>query len=122
MVEDDVEVLNTTKAMLVGLGYQVLTAPNGQNALELYEQHQQEVGLVLTDVTMPGMDGIALSQALYQRNPTLKIITLTGYPLESSREPNIWRAQGIAEWLQKPVTLEQLGQTVNRLLRLEAQE
>jgi CheY-like chemotaxis protein len=104
-VEDDAAVLETTKAMLMRLGYQVLTATNGQNALELYEQYQAEIGLVLTDITMPDMDGTALSQILYQKTPTIKIIALTGYPLETSREASIWQAQGISDWLQKPVTL-----------------
>jgi len=122
VVEDDAAVLDTTKAMLMRLRYQVLTATNGQNALELYEQYQAEIGLVLTDITMPDMDGTALSQILHKKNPNLKIIALTGYPLETSREASVWQAQGISDWLQKPVTLEQLGQTVKRLLRLEGQE
>ena len=116
LVKDDGEVLNTTKAMLVGLGYQVLATGSGQDALTLFDQHHLRIGLVLTDVIMPDMDGVALSQALVQRNPTLNIVALTGYPLETSRQADTWQTKGIVDWLQKPVTLEQLGHTVRQFL------
>ena len=76
------------------------------------------IGLVLTDITMPDMDGIDLSKRLIQKNPNLKIIALTGYPLEADRQANRWQDGGIMDWLQKPVTLEQLGRTISRFLGL----
>jgi len=68
---------------------------------------------------MPDMDGLALSQTLHKRNPALKVVAITGYPLDTTREANEWRAQGIVDWLQKPLTLERLGSTLYRLLKNE---
>jgi CheY-like chemotaxis protein len=117
LVEDAPSVLKATKTMLEYLGYQVLTASNGRTALQMYEQHQSKIGLVLTDITMPDMDGLALSQTLHKRNPTLKVVAITGYPLDTTREAKEWQAQGIVDWLQKPLTLERLGSTLYRLLK-----
>jgi CheY-like chemotaxis protein len=116
IVEDNSSVLEISKAMLEHPGYRVLPAANGAGALQAYYQHKKEIGLVLTDITMPDMSGIELSQALHQENPHLKIIALTGYPLDNDQNAKNWHAHGIIDWLQKPITLEQLAQTVSRLL------
>jgi len=116
VVEDNPTVLETSQAMLKYLGYKVLTATNGRHALEIYEKHHAEIGLVLTDITMPDMGGIPLSKALHQQNPTLRVVALTGYPLDSNREAKSWLAEGIVDWLQKPLSLETLAQKVSRWL------
>jgi len=118
LVEDDSDVLEVTQAMLEHLGYRVLTATNGRHALEIYDQHQAEIALVLTDVTMPEMGGVALSQTLQAKYPTIKVVALTGYPLEAESKDLL--AQGIVDWLQKPLNRHQLGQTISRSLKLEA--
>lgn len=107
LVEDDPSVLEVEQALLTSLGYQVFTATNGLKALELYQQHQVKFDLVLTDLTMPQMGGVALARALRQQDPTLKVVALSGYSLEA--EANNLRAQGLAGWLQKPLSVEQLA-------------
>ncbi len=115
VVEDDPTVLDVAQAMLERLGYRVLTAANGRKALAVHDQHQDDIALVLTDVTMPEMGGMALSRALRAKNPQVKIVAITGYPLEA--EDKEWLAQGIEAWLQKPLSFEQLAQTVSRALK-----
>ncbi|MBI1881174.1 MAG: GAF domain-containing protein, partial [Chloroflexi bacterium] len=118
VVEDDLAVLEVTQAMLEHLGYRVLTATNGRQALEVYNQYQDEIALVLTDVTMPEMGGVALSQTLQAKYPAIKVVALTGYPLEGEAKDLL--AQGIVDWQQKPLNRRQLGQTISRLLKPEA--
>jgi signal transduction histidine kinase/DNA-binding response OmpR family regulator len=120
LVEDDPAVLEVTQAMLEHLGYQVITASNGRQALEVYHQYQNKIALVLTDVTMPELGGIALSQNLRIKYPTVKVIALTGYSLES--EPDDLLNQGIIDWLQKPLNRHQLAQTISRSLRKEMKQ
>jgi CheY-like chemotaxis protein len=117
LVEDDITVLEVTKSILERLDYQVLTAPNGREALEMYDRRQDEIALVLTDVTMPDIGGMALAQALHKRNPAIKVVALTGYPLESEAKDLL--NQGIVDWLQKPLNLKQLAQVVNRFLKFD---
>jgi CheY-like chemotaxis protein len=114
LVEDNADVLQITTSMLKYLGYRVLTARNGQEALHLYGQYQPEIALVLTDMTMPEMGGAELTQALQQRNPGLKVVVLTGYPLGPKTKNPL--PAGITNWLQKPPKLEYLARVVNESL------
>ncbi len=111
-------VLGVTKSMLERLNYQVLTATDGQEALEVYDRRQDQIALVLTDVTMPETGGMALAQILRKRSSTIKVVALTGYPLEEEAEELL--AQGVVDWLQKPLNLKQLAQIVSRSLRLDS--
>jgi signal transduction histidine kinase len=114
LVEDNVDVLNITTAMLKYLGYRVLTATNGLEALAIYDQYGQDIALVLSDMTMPKMGGAELVQALHQRDPQVKVIILTGYPLglEEGQLP-----AGCVNWVQKPPMLKQLAQVMHRLIK-----
>jgi two-component system cell cycle sensor histidine kinase/response regulator CckA len=117
LVEDDLNVLEILKTILVRLGYQVLTAANGRAALEIYDQHQDKIALVLTDVRTPELDGLTLAQILHEHNPAIKVILLTGYSLDLDPEAVDLLPQGIVVgWLEKPVGIEPLAQIVNRAL------
>lgn len=117
LVEDDLAVLEVTRVMLENLGYRVITAPNGRHALEVYDQYHDEIALVLTDVTMPEMGGVVLAQSLQSKYPAIKVIVLTGYPLEAESKDLL--DQGIVDWLQKPLNRHQLAQTIRRSLKIE---
>ena len=65
------------------------------------------------------MGGVALSQTLHGKYPAIKVVALTGYPLEA--ELTHLLTQGIVDWLQKPLDRHQLGQTISRSLKLEKQ-
>lgn len=114
LVEDNLDVLNITTDMLKYLGYRVLTATNGLEALTIYDQYGPDIALVLSDMTMPKMGGVELIQGLQQRNPHVKVIILTGYPLglEGGQLPT-----GFISWVQKPPMLKQLAQVTHRLLK-----
>jgi GAF domain-containing protein/CheY-like chemotaxis protein len=117
LVEDDLAVLEVTRVMLENLGYRVITAPNGRQALEIYADHHDEIALVLTDMTMPEMGGVILAQSLQAKYPAIKVIALTGYPLEAESKELL--DQGIVDWLQKPLNRYQLAQTIRRSLTIE---
>ena len=96
------------------LGYRVLEAMNGQRALTMLEQCGEEVRLVVSDVVMPEMGGIALLHALRERKHEIGVVMLTGHML--GRELENLRAQGMIDWLHKPPQLEQLAKVVARAL------
>ena len=79
LVDDDEMLLMATGAMLQILGFTLLTAKDGVEALELYRQHQSEIRCVLTDLTMPRLDGWGLLTALRQLSPRLPVILASGY-------------------------------------------
>jgi CheY-like chemotaxis protein len=78
LVDDHIVLLRATQDVLEMSGYQVLSAANGREALLLFEQHQASLGLVITDLDMPDMDGVALMAALRAKNPQLKILMMSG--------------------------------------------
>ncbi len=114
MVEDDHTVLEIGTTMLGYLGYRALTATNGYEAISIYQQHQHNIAVVLTDITMPKMGGAELIMALRAQNPAVRIIAITGYPMQNDNKQFI--AEGNIDWLQKPLHLKTLAQAIQRIL------
>ena len=114
LVEDEPIVLEVCSITLEHLGYYVLTATNGQQALEIYARHQDDIALVVMDMVMPVMGGEELFEALRAFNPTVKAVITTGYPLHEEGKQLL--ARGILAWLQKPLNQTQLAHTIHRVL------
>jgi len=114
IVEDDQMAREATKAMLDHLGYRVLAATNGQEALKIYDRHQGNIDLIITDLTMPGLSGPDLAEALKSRNPAIKILIITGYSLEGQEQA--LAEQELVDWMPKPVSLKQLAHKVTQML------
>lgn len=114
IAEDDPNVLCTTRMMLEKLGYDVLTAINGADALRVYQAHRGRVDLVLTDTRMPVMDGLNLYEALAQIDPAVKVLLMSAYNVQEwITDPRINKMQGI---IQKPFSLDELIQAVQKAL------
>jgi PAS domain S-box-containing protein len=79
VVEDEEGVRTTTCRILESNGYRTLSAPDGSSAEAVFEAHQSEIDLLLTDVVMPGMSGKELVESLRARQPGLKAIYMSGY-------------------------------------------
>ena len=114
VVEDSVSTRKAIVESLELLNYRVLEATNGQEVLEVLEERGEEIALVLSDVVMPGMGGIALLHALREQGLAVQVVMLTGHPLENELED--LRAQGMIDWLPKPPGLEQLAEMVAQAL------
>jgi PAS domain S-box-containing protein len=114
LAEDTPQVLTLLRLMLERLGYRVLTATNGQEALRVYERHGDAIALVIADLVMPKVGGVALFQALRKRAPGIKVIILTGYLLQ--KEVLMLQAQGIAAVLPKPPECAVLAQVIHQAL------
>ena len=87
LVEDESLILLSLKIVLEDLDYQVITATNGHEALQLYQQHQDKIDLVITDKAMPGMDGLELLAALRTQSHDLKMVLMTEYALDIANAP-----------------------------------
>ncbi len=69
-------------------GYRVLLATSGKEALEVFEKHSKEICLLLTDILMPGMDGVQLVQNVRKLAPQLKVVFTSGYKPNFAAEAN----------------------------------
>jgi signal transduction histidine kinase/DNA-binding response OmpR family regulator len=115
LVEDDPSVRSSLKNALSSLGYRVLEASDGAEALELWKQHSAEIDLLLTDLVLPGgMTGRELSERLLLDDPGLKVIYSSGYSAEIVSK-HIPLEEGV-NFLAKPYEARKLAQTIrNRL-------
>jgi DNA-binding NtrC family response regulator len=118
LVEDEQVVLNLLKASLERLGYRVLAAADGDEALSVYQRYRDEVGVVVTDMVMPRMNGEQLIKALRTANPKIRVAVITGYPL--SGEARDLLVKGNIRWLQKPVRMVEVAELVQRSLQNNA--
>jgi signal transduction histidine kinase/FixJ family two-component response regulator len=117
-VDDEAALANLGKKMLERLGYVVTATTSAQAAIEAVRAQPDAFALVITDLTMPGMDGIKLGHQLQQLQPKLAMILATGYSgvLTAAKV----REQGFRELLNKPSTTRTLGETVYRVLNSTA--
>jgi CheY-like chemotaxis protein len=116
LVEDEADVRALARLSLQQLGYTVLEAPGGPEALVLCEQYPGSIHLLVTDVVMPGMSGRQLAEALLTRRPGLAVLYVSGYP-DDVLGPHGVRLEGV-HFLQKPYTLTSLGKKVREVLDL----
>ncbi len=112
LVEDHPALRTAGREVLERLGYRVLEAADGREALEVYAA--EPVDLVLTDVVMPGMGGAALVEALRQQNPDVKVVAITGYG--EDQEVKYIRQAGVLEVVRKPFEVEHLAEVIRRML------
>jgi CheY-like chemotaxis protein len=106
VVDDEPAVRIITQQTLEAYGYRAMVAADGMNAVTLYASHKTEIALVLTDLMMPGLDGPATIQVLWNMNPKLPIIAASGLSISSyaTRATSL----GVKYFLPKPYTAEAL--------------
>lgn len=113
LVEDEERLREISKRMLEALGYQVVTATDGKEALEAF-QAAERVDLVITDLVMPVMGGRELIQELRRLDQRAKALAITGYALTTQRAE--LREVGILDIIHKPFDVNSLGRTIRRIL------
>ncbi len=114
VVDDEPTVRAATSLLLERSAYRVLTAADGDEALDLFVKRRGEVRLVLTDLLMPGMAGVALVRALRDTAAGVRVIAMNGN-LGAAQRTEL-AALGVTEFLQKPCARSTLLQAVGRQL------
>ncbi len=118
IVDDDEYILHAVYLALESYGYSVLVANNGRTAVEVYEDHRDEIDLVLLDMSMPGMSGEETFRALREIRPDVSVLLTTGYaPDEAARK---FTETDLAGFLRKPYDTDTLAAKVKRLIAPEA--
>ena len=119
LVDDDAIVRVTLAEQLADEGYAILTAANGAEALLLLDAGEA-VDLMITDYSMPGIDGLALIKEAQQRRPALAAILLTGFVTNATKIAITGATSGRFSLLQKPATATALVERVTALLERAA--
>ncbi len=113
-VDDDEIILDVCERMLKRMGYRVVIAENGKDALNKFKSSNKTIDLLITDISMPYMTGIELAQKIFKLKPDIPVILFTGYKdvLISEKIKHI----GIHEILTKPFTQKELEDCIIRSL------
>jgi len=114
LVDDEPKVLDICERFLKSLGYSVLTATNGFQALETYEKNKAIIDAVVIDMIMPGMNGKELFTRLRAIQPSLKALVSTGYSVEG--EVSDLMTRGCKGYVQKPFSIRVLAKEIRRIL------
>ncbi len=114
VVEDDELVRGITVRSLRALGYRILLAEDGEDALRVVDNHSGDIDLVVTDVAMPRMGGPELAEQLTARNPRVKVLFVSGYSEQELTE-RMALAQNRA-FLDKPFTASMLARKLREML------
>ncbi|MCP4359981.1 MAG: response regulator [Chloroflexi bacterium] len=110
IVEDDSAIRQVMSDSLKMLNYNPVTTHNGSAALDILREHRHNFALIISDVIMPEMGGVALFQAIQRMNLAIPIILMTGHPMKHKMEE--LHTQGLASWLLKPINLQQLAEVI----------
>jgi len=111
IVDDEPEMLNLLEVLLKDLGYTVVAAKNGREALELADD---DVHLIILDMIMPEMDGITALRGIRQKKPDVKVLIASGYT--SPDKIPILERIGVEGFVQKPFELRKIAMTVRDVL------
>lgn len=116
VAEDDVFVRNLINTVLTRAGYSVLVAADGAEALELSRHYAGEIHLLLSDVMMPGMDGVQLAAQIRQERPGTRALLISG---KTSSE--IVRGNTLFDFLAKPFVPAQLKAKLDEIMNRTAE-
>lgn len=106
VVDDEVAIQEITKATLEVHGYRAMTASDGIEAIALYAEHKQEIGVVLMDMMMPSLDSATIIRTLYKLNPQVQIIAMSGLATNEAVQRTM--SEGVKAFLAKPFTAVEL--------------
>ncbi|HRR69624.1 MAG TPA: PAS domain S-box protein [Desulfomonilia bacterium] len=114
VVDDEEIVLDLCRTMLAHLGYRVLTAENGEEALERIHEHGEEIACVILDLTMPGMNGIDAFQAIKRMRGGIRVIMSSGF--SEQEVSHLFGGASPEGFLKKPYELKSLRSEIERVL------
>jgi CheY-like chemotaxis protein len=121
LVDDEEDLRDLATLVLETHGYRVLAAPNAEAALRLFEDRKAEICALVTDVLMPGINGVQLAHELTTRKPSLGVLFVSGHTDEIVSQNTL--AEREADFLQKPYRSDALVAKVRELLhRIDQRE
>jgi two-component system cell cycle sensor histidine kinase/response regulator CckA len=117
LVDDEEQVLKLTVRVLNSLGYTVLEAMNGREAVDVYEREKDKIDLVILDMIMPAMGGDKAYELLKAINPDIRVLLCSGYSIDGHAMAIL--EQGCAGFIQKPFDIKRLSHKIREILDKE---
>jgi CheY-like chemotaxis protein len=114
LVDDEEMIIDVGAQILQKLGYEVLTASHGMEAIEVYRQNRQEVAMVILDLIMPQMGGGETYDRLKEIDPQVKVLLSSGYSIDGQATEILNR--GCDGFIQKPFSMEDLSGKLRQII------
>lgn len=116
LVDDEEIVIGVGRQMLEKLGFSVLTATSGKEALNIYRDNKDRIGLVVLDMIMPGMGAGDTYDELQAIEPSIKVLLSSGYGVD--QQTNEILKRGCKGFIQKPFNMQALSEKIREVLQL----
>jgi len=115
LVTDDEEtVLEVSKGLLEAMGYRVLIARDGNEAIEVYKKNRDDIDIVLLDIVMPNMGGSKVYERMKEINQDIRVLLLSGYSIDGEAREILER--GCNGFIQKPFNIKELSAKLREIL------
>ncbi len=114
VIEDEEMLRNLVKAVLVSKGYTVLTAEDGMQGVEMYQSHQDQIAIVLSDVGLPALSGQDVLKRIREMNPKAKVILASGF-IDPETKSEMYKA-GLKNFIQKPYLPDEVLQKIREVI------
>lgn len=115
LVDDEELILDVGREMLNKIGYSVLTASNGKEAVEIYNTLEEEIDLVIIDMIMPGISGKEAFGKIIEINPEAQVLLSSGYSMNGKAEELMQK--GCRGFIQKPFNILELSKKIHEILK-----
>jgi CheY-like chemotaxis protein len=114
LVDDEDIIIDVSHKMLKEIGYKVMLAKSGKEAVEIYRKHKDDIDLVILDMIMPDMGGGDVYDALKEIDPDIAVLLSSGYSINGQATQILER--GCNGFIQKPFNVSQLSHAIRRIL------
>jgi len=115
LIDDEEMIIKVGEELLQELGYKVIAARSGDEAIKLYKKNADKIDLVVMDMIMPGMGGGETFDNLKAINPDIKVLLSSGYSINGQASKILER--GCDGFIQKPFNLSQLSEKIQQIIR-----
>jgi CheY-like chemotaxis protein len=112
VVDDNEMIRDLLERMLIHLGYKVAMAKNGQEAIDMLREDAAQFDIIIVDLIMPKMDGLACFDEIKSLNPDIPVIISSGID-ESVNKASLF-SKGVSAYLAKPSTIEKVKETLEK--------
>jgi DNA-binding NtrC family response regulator len=117
LVDDEEAILEVGRDLLKAMGYRVLIARDGSEAVQVYAKNKQIIDIVILDIVMPNMGGGATYDLMKQSDPDVRVLLSSGYSINGEATEMLER--GCSGFIQKPFNMKALSEAMRKVLGKE---
>jgi CheY-like chemotaxis protein len=114
LVDDEQMIIDVGKQLVEKLGYRVITAKSGKEAIDVYNEKRNDIDIVILDMIMPGMGGGETYDRLKETNPDIKVLLSSGYSINGQAREILDR--GCNGFIQKPFNMKEISHKIKGIL------